>query len=331
MTAISDSAWHLLDTEVRASAEVIATAGKYDDAIFAAYRLVEAKLQEHVRSQSIGQALVAEAFDGPTPIVDISNDARDRESIRQLFSGALGHIRNDRGHKRSPSVPCPDAKTCFQYLATASLLLFYLERDRNLRPTIDGIRLFGTIASPTLEIRGERLNRIRAVESAGLLLSTAQHSSSLVEICLPGGFQGTLSLTVSFGEPLEIPCDTRALAGRPENVYEVVAADVPLFSDAACQVRRENVVGILLRVTEAGGRVFERISPTERGLYRAGQYVTHGPFDEAGIAESWYLDPTSGGCRSAWQGALIARPHVIGTSGHRSYVSIHVLPGDVRL
>lgn len=331
MTGIVDSAWDLLHPDVRSSAKAIVATGKHDDAIFAAYRLIEATLQERLHSQSIGQALVVEAFDGPTPGVDIAKDSRDRESIRQLFSGALGHIRNDRGHKRSPSIPCPDTKICFQYLATASLLLFYLEQDRNLWPTVDGVRLFGTLANPTLEIRGEHLDRVSVVQASEKQVPSTLHSPSLLEIALPRDFRGVVQLMLPSGEPIDIPCDTRALSEQPESVYEVIAADVPLFADAECRVRREDVVGLLLRANEGGGRSFTRIQPTIPGRYRAGQFVTHGPFDQTCVAESWYQEPNSGTPQTAWSGSLVATPDVIGESGLRRNISIHILPGDIRL
>lgn len=330
-TSISDSSWLLVHADVRACSEAIVDAGKYDDAVFSAYRLVEAILQERTGSRSIGQVLIAEAFDGETPKVNISNDKRDAEAIRQLFSGALGHIRNDRGHKRVPSIPCTTSKTCFQFLSTASLLIFYLEQDRSLWPAVEGVRLFGSQTTPSLEIRGSHLDRVTAVFAGETASQTTIHSSNLIEANLTEGFQGFIRLILPNGDDLKVPCDARALSERPESVYEVIAVDIPLFTDSKCTRRHEHVVGLLLRVQEAGARIFNRIQPTIAGKYQIGQYVTHGPFSQKSVGETWYLEPTTGMPLSAWQGSLIGEPIVLGMAGERKYISIRILPNEIRV
>lgn len=330
-TLISDTSWLLVHADVRACSEAIVAAGKYDDAIFAAYRLVEAILQERTGSRSIGQVLIAEAFDGEDPKISISNDKRDAEAIRQLFSGALGHIRNDRGHKRVPSIPCKTSQTCFQFLATASLLIFYLEQDRRLWPAVEGVRLFGSQTAPSLEIRGSHLDRVTAVLAGDTPSPRTIHSSSLIEANLPEGFQGFIRLVLPNGDDIKVPCDTRALSERPDSAYEVIAVDIPLFSDSRCTERHVDVVGLLLRVQEAGGRVFTRIQPTIAGKYQVGQYVTHGPFGQKVIGETWYLEPNTGTPLSAWQGSLIGEPTVLGMAGERKYIGIRILPSEIRV
>lgn len=97
--------WELIDKSIIASSQDIVNAGKYDDAIFAAFRQVEASIQERIRSTSIGEALIAEGFDGDPPKVNISKDTRDRQGIRDLFSGALkisGMIEVTRKNRLHP-------------------------------------------------------------------------------------------------------------------------------------------------------------------------------------------------------------------------------------
>lgn len=330
MTQIDEGAWQLLDPEVRTASQAIVAALKYDDAIFAAFRLVEAKLQHSTQSNAIGQALISEAFDGPAPRVDIASDARDRESIRQLFSGAFGHIRNDRGHKSAPSLPCPNAAVCVQYLSTASLLLHFLAQDRNLRPQINGIRLFGTQERPFLEMRGERLDKVQAVFAGELNITVLRQSESVIEVAPPARFHGVIRLKTPADQLLEVECNASAFT-QADNFYEVTAADIPLFSDAQCKVMRSDVVGMSVKAHE-GGRQFVRIQPTEPGKYRVGQYVTHGPFLETHIvSETWYVDPVTAKPRSAWYGSMVSRPEVIGSVGKRRYFSIHIFPTDIRV
>ena len=77
--------WDPIDPEIIEASKAIAEAGKYDDAIFAAFRLVEAKIQERIQSTRIGESLIAEAFDGVPPRIYISPDQRDQAGIDRYF------------------------------------------------------------------------------------------------------------------------------------------------------------------------------------------------------------------------------------------------------
>jgi uncharacterized protein (TIGR02391 family) len=117
-----NASWESLHPEVRNAAESIAQTGCFDSAIFEAFKLVEDKIQTRIGSQKIGLALVSEAFDSSPPRIDISPVPQDQNGIKALFSGALGFIRNDRGHKKTPTVPCDSVLECLLYLQFASLL-----------------------------------------------------------------------------------------------------------------------------------------------------------------------------------------------------------------
>ena len=106
--------WEKLHPAIRTAAQPIAEAGTYDDAIFAAFRHVEAEIQERINSRSVGEALLNEAFDGVPPKVLISADVRDQEGIEGILAGALGNIRSDRGLKKAPSLPCPSIEVAPQ-------------------------------------------------------------------------------------------------------------------------------------------------------------------------------------------------------------------------
>jgi hypothetical protein len=84
--------WELLHPEIISASRAIAETGKYDDAIFAAFRLVEASVQERIASRSIGESLILEAFDGSPPKVDISSDSRDQRGLVSLFSGVKSEL-----------------------------------------------------------------------------------------------------------------------------------------------------------------------------------------------------------------------------------------------
>ena len=56
------------------------------------------------------------------------------EEFADLFAGALGNIRNDRGHKKAPLTPCKSLNDCILYLGFASSLLYLLAKDANTFP-----------------------------------------------------------------------------------------------------------------------------------------------------------------------------------------------------
>src|SRR5258708_24460078 len=112
MSALIES----LHPEVRRVAENISKSGAFDVAIFEAFKLVEDSIQTRIGSNSIGQTLLNEAFGSNPPKIDISSVTQDQNGIRSLFSGALEFIRNDRGHKKTPTIPCDSENSCLLYL-----------------------------------------------------------------------------------------------------------------------------------------------------------------------------------------------------------------------
>lgn len=327
--SIGDERWSAVREEVRQAAEEIAHAGKFDDAIFAAFRVVEAAIQQRSGSKNVGMALLDEAFNGSPPRIDIVDDARDHEAIKNLFAGALGHIRNDRGHKREPSLPCPDEAVCLQHLSFASLLLYFLDRDRQAAPKVDATRIAGSIDQPRVELRGTNLHHVLSVLAGDVAASIVRESESVLEVLLPPEFAGVLKLEGKYGIVQEIYCDSAPLESDEESVYEIIAADVPLYSDKDCSTLRPDVVGILLLISETGGKPYTRVSPTARGKYKTGQYVSHGPFEDRGVDETWYRDPRSGQVRYAWTSSLIAKPIILGEKGQFRYGGIRAFPSVI--
>lgn len=174
-----------IDPAIQNEARAITESGKYDDAIFAAFRYIEGEIQERTGSRSIGQALLDEAFDGGSPKILISYDDHDQQGVKQLFSGALTNIRNDGGHKKVPFLPARTLNECLLYLSFAGLLLFLLGKDRNRLPSIQGIRVFGSQAHPRAELRGRNLERAAQVVAEGTVLAITRVDDHLLEVILP--------------------------------------------------------------------------------------------------------------------------------------------------
>jgi hypothetical protein len=119
-------------------------------------------------------------------------------------------------------------------------------------------------------------------------------------------------------------------AGKQATVVRLIATEVPLYSDATASTKRPDVVGLLLRSSEAS-REFLRIVPTYPNRYKAGCYVTHGPHVAgSGVGETWYRDPVSGKIEYAWTGSLVIAPNNLGNVGTFKFGGISILPQSVQ-
>lgn len=323
--------WNHIHKEIVEASRTIAEAGKYDDAIFAAFRLVEATIQERIGSKQIGEGLITEAFEGTPPRVNISSDTRDQGGIRDLFSGALGNIRNDRGHKKTPLTPCKSLDDCILYLGFASFLLYLLAKDANTFPRIDSVRVLGTAEEPRAELRGANFAGSLAVVMAGALQAgVVRQEPTVLEVLLPQSFFGDVTVLVDGRPSNAIFCDASSLGKQAENYYEVIAAEVVLYSDAKALNKRPDVIGLLMRSNESS-REFLRIVPTYPSRYKAGHYVTYGPHKPGtSVGETWYVDPAIGKVEYAWTGSMIMVPEIIGTVGSFKLGGISILPKAVQ-
>lgn len=321
--------WEGLHPEILHACRDIAETGKYDDAIFAAFRIVEGEIQTRIQSAGIASNLLDEAFDGPSPKIDISPDPRDRAAIKQLFSGALGNIRNDRGHKKAPLTQCKTGRECILYLQFATLLLELLDKDRNTFPLIVGVRVYGTHQNPLVEIRGRNFGPSPSILTPVGSAQVNRLQGDVIEVALPAAFSGELRVARGDKESKPVFCDSKLVGSERTSSYRVLATDLPLYSDEKAVTPRPNVIGLLLLANE-GGTEFQRIIPTYRGRYGAGDYVTHGPFETTGIGATWYRPPGEERIEKAWDGALIAVPNVIGRSSGCVIGGISIRPSPVR-
>ena len=186
--------WESIHPSICDVARSIAESGNFDDAIFAAFRFTEGEIQERISSKNIGQNLLDEAFDGPTPKIMISSNIHDREGVKKIFSGAFSFIRNDRGHKKSPAVPCKTIGDCLLYLYFASFLLYLLDKDINMFPRIHSIRIFGSYDQPRAEIRGANFGRSSKVLAVKNEVDIVRINQESIEIILPSKFVGNIKL-----------------------------------------------------------------------------------------------------------------------------------------
>lgn len=324
-----DNLWGRLHPEVLNASHEIAKVGKFDDAIFAAFRVVEAEIQTQIGSAGVGQSLLDEAFDGPTPKIDISSDIRDRKSIKQLFVGAFGGIRNDRGHKKAPLTPCETETECLLYLQFATLLLTLLDKDRNTFPEIIGTRIHGTPEIPQVELKGRNFGTNIFVLANGEEIRLIRSELEVVEAILPPKFSGSIQVVSGKKESNTVFCDANTNAVHSDNSYRVIGADIPLYSDELGTTIIPNIVGVIL-VSNEGGKEFIRIMPTYPGRYAVDDYLSHGPFEQSGIGPAWYRPMGENRIEKAWDGALINVPNILGRSTGFTTGGLSVNPDHVR-
>lgn len=326
----SGDIWAMIDKEIEHESRTLADAGQLDMAIFQAFKYVEACIQERIGSKSIGGALLTEAFDGSPPKISISSDARDQSGVKHLFQGALGIIRSDRAHGKRPVLPCIDRYMLINYLGCASLLMYFLSRDRNIFPTIYTVEIFGSRSYPKVEIRGKNFGANAVVMGKN---DTEFHvdvrAECMMQVLLPPGYRGDVKVVVGHDQSEPAYCDTHMLENTNTPSYEIVDTNIRLFEDKECTRPRSGVVGLLLKAIE-GGREFSRIIPVEPDKYRVGFYVSHGPTTGVVVGESWFRESRSGEIRYAWTWSSKQTPNVICASGNLKLGGMSVLPAIVK-
>lgn len=121
--------WHDLHPRIRQAAQDLYFDGHLSNAIFDAFKAVEARVRELSGLDASGRDLMAKAFGGETPAIRVGlepgQSGRDeQEGLKLIFMGAIQGIRNPKAHG---IVEQESAERAFEYLAFASLLLHRLD------------------------------------------------------------------------------------------------------------------------------------------------------------------------------------------------------------
>jgi hypothetical protein len=172
-----------LRPEIEQASRTALQDGRWDDAIFDAMRLVEARLQSQTGSALIGNPLVNLAFDPTSPRVRISPTPGDAQRLAELFRGALGFLKGDRSHKDRPAVPCPDEVHCRLALGLASYLLDLLDLDEAVAPAI---RAVGAENEQTLELETLRTSPATRVVVNGGPAQIVARDGDLIRVSSKG-------------------------------------------------------------------------------------------------------------------------------------------------
>ncbi|MBT2676356.1 hypothetical protein J7E95_37345, partial [Streptomyces sp. ISL-14] len=244
--------------------------GRFDDAIFTAFRHVEAEVQRRTGLVDvIGGRLLAAAFveDGPRQI-KVSRRTGDQQRLHQMFDGAIGLHRGDRAHKDKPSLVCRTRSECLRVLAHACVLLDLLDRDMAVAPAVLGY----SQGDDTLTLRVERATPATRVLIDEQKCQVLRRDQAAVTISTAGIPTGEHEVVLIDGN-LQSPGTPIWLVRAPgsANWHRVEEIDIPLFADEAC-TQPLNATGLRLATREAGIHG-QRIVPTTR-RYEPGDYVS---------------------------------------------------------
>ncbi|WP_441261143.1 TIGR02391 family protein [Bradyrhizobium sp. 521_C7_N1_3] len=113
----------LLHPDVRNASAEIFKIGRYDAAVFEAFKLVETEIREAagLSAEAHGMPMVAKAFNAENgPLMLASDPAGERQGMQQFMAGAVSVFKNPRSHR---NVDLSDPKEAAEMLIIASHLL----------------------------------------------------------------------------------------------------------------------------------------------------------------------------------------------------------------
>jgi len=118
-----------LHPEIVTSAGELFTDGHYASAILEAFKRVELRVRSESGLTGSGQDLMARAFAGEPPPIDVrvedgQSGQDEQEGFRFLFMGAVRGIRNPKAHE---AVSQLDPQRTLEYLGFASILMRRLD------------------------------------------------------------------------------------------------------------------------------------------------------------------------------------------------------------
>lgn len=243
--------------------------GRFDDAIFTAFRRVEHEVQQRVGNPSIGNSLFETAFRNTASPIRVSDRSQDKDRMVELFAGAIGLYKGDRSHKDRPLLPCRSRRECLRILAHASSLLDLLDRDIDRAPFIRG---YEHHQGDTLTLSVERVGpQVDVWLDEATLLDIVSFRPGALVVSVAGVPIGEHRVHLVEGTR-QGPAQSVWLTREPgrSSWYRIVEVNVPLYGDAEGRTQLD-FSGVRLSMQE-GGRVDERIVATQEN-YQVGHYV----------------------------------------------------------
>jgi uncharacterized protein (TIGR02391 family) len=122
-----------LHSEVIGAASDLFVDGHYAQAVFEALKALEQRVRRQGRLEGSGRDLMAKAFGGDPPRIDLAvwsgQSGRDeQEGLKLVFMGLMQGIRNPKGHEQ---VRQDDPQRALEYLGAVSVLFRRLDDAAN--------------------------------------------------------------------------------------------------------------------------------------------------------------------------------------------------------
>jgi uncharacterized protein (TIGR02391 family) len=107
-------------------------AGKYDDCILNAAKVVEVMVREHAELsvEDVGVNLMRKAFKPGNPMLKFSDVAAEQEAAMNLYCGFIGFFKNPHSHK---FLNISDPLTAFEILSMANHLCTMVDGAEDTR------------------------------------------------------------------------------------------------------------------------------------------------------------------------------------------------------
>jgi uncharacterized protein (TIGR02391 family) len=284
--------------------------GRFDDAIYEAFKLVETKIQERIGSSAIGRALVEDAFLNSKIV--LSSNPIDQNSLSSMFTGAIGYFRGDRAHGAEPSLPIKQEAKCLRILGIASALLDLLDADEAVAPHIVADNSTNVVANLLVRNVGAEALCLVDGEATDVIARSLDTLAVNVAGIEPGEhtFQLVDGERVGRAYSLYVPPAPPAEPGGA-NWYRVVYPSLTAYAtrdgdqELGCKA-------VVLESYEAG-KASLRCFPTAK-KYNVGDYVSWDWDSERSFVSEagWVQLPDKPTRDSAWGGAAFFAGKVLG-------------------